>query len=130
MGKFESRGLAKRGVWGGAGWKGLILRLCVLGVPAVARWVKNPAAAAEITTAAWIQSLAQELPYTVRTAIKKKKRRRSLCAYKAQNIPKISLGVASLFEMVWGKLMEFIEASKPSPHSCPHQNWEQNNCFV
>ena len=73
MGKFESRGLAKRGVWGGAGWKGLILRLCVLGVPAVARWVKNPAAAAEITTAAWIQSLAQELPYTVRTAIKKKK---------------------------------------------------------
>ena len=50
------------------------------GVPAVAHWVKDPALSLphlwqQVTVAAWIQSLAWELPYVVAIAKKKKKKR-------------------------------------------------------
>ena len=50
------------------------------GVPAVAQWVKNPTAAAPVTDEAWIQSLAQELPYARSAAKKETKKLTSFLA--------------------------------------------------
>ena len=47
----------------------------------MARWVKESGvakAAAEVTAAAWIQSLAQELPYALGEVIEKKKKKEKI----------------------------------------------------
>ena len=44
--------------------------------PTVERWVKNPTTATQVTEIAWIQFLAQELPYAAVMAIKEKERER------------------------------------------------------
>ena len=42
-------------------------------VPTVVQWIKNLTAAAQVTAEARVQSLAQELPYALGAAFKKKK---------------------------------------------------------
>ena len=42
----------------------------LLGVPAMVQWIKNPTAV-QVTTAAWIQFLARELPYATGVAVNK-----------------------------------------------------------
>ena len=49
-----------------------------MGVPSVVQGVKNPNTEAQVTAAALIQSLAQELPYASDVAIKKKKERKKV----------------------------------------------------
>ena len=47
-------------------------------MPGPVQWVKGSGVAAavvQVTAAAWIQSLAQELPYATGAAIKKKKKK-------------------------------------------------------
>ena len=46
------------------------------GVPNVVQWGKNMTALAWVPVETWVWSLAQELPYAVGVAIKKKEKRR------------------------------------------------------
>ena len=46
------------------------------------QWVKNPNAAAQVAVEAWVGPSAQELPYTLGAAIKKKKMFKSILALK------------------------------------------------
>ena len=51
----------------------------VSSIPGLVQWVRDAAAAvAQVIAAAWVQSLAQELPYAVGTAEKEKKKKQEV----------------------------------------------------